>query len=211
MTPLLLLALLLIPAAPVAAPPPDVAPAHADAELDRLARWLEGSFSSAAHAARDPEYRDIRLHMVRIWTDRADGPWLYVEQAAATAMDKPYRQRVYQLSRRADGALESRVYTLPAPEKAVGAWKDAGLLKDLTPEQLGLRAGCEIVLRARPDGAFEGSTGDQTCPSDLRGAAWASSHVVLQGDRLVSWDRGFDDAGKQVWGAEKGGYEFVRE
>ena len=29
-------------------------------------------------------------------------------------------------------------------------------------------------------------------------------------DRLLSWDRGFDAAGKQVWGAEKGPYEFLR-
>ncbi len=27
---------------------------------------------------------------------------------------------------------------------------------------------------------------------------------------MVSWDRGWDDAGTQFWGAEKGGYEFAR-
>jgi CpeT protein len=27
---------------------------------------------------------------------------------------------------------------------------------------------------------------------------------------LLSWDRGWDVNGKQVWGAEKGGYIFVK-
>jgi hypothetical protein len=27
---------------------------------------------------------------------------------------------------------------------------------------------------------------------------------------LTTWDRGFDESDKHVWGAEKGGYEFVR-
>ena len=28
--------------------------------------------------------------------------------------------------------------------------------------------------------------------------------------RVVSWDRGFDAEGNHIWGAEKGGYEFVK-
>lgn len=28
---------------------------------------------------------------------------------------------------------------------------------------------------------------------------------------MLSWDRGWNDAGEQVWGAEKGGYHFERE
>jgi hypothetical protein len=28
---------------------------------------------------------------------------------------------------------------------------------------------------------------------------------------MVSWDRGFDKEGKQVWGAQKGGYRFVKK
>jgi hypothetical protein len=29
--------------------------------------------------------------------------------------------------------------------------------------------------------------------------------------KIVSWDRGFDASGAQVWGAEKGGYIFLNE
>ena len=64
----------------------------------RLGSWMTGSFSSASQASAAPDdYFDIRLYMVPIWDGRADGPWLYVEQAAASALERPYRQRVYQV------------------------------------------------------------------------------------------------------------------
>jgi hypothetical protein len=44
----------------------------------------------------------------------------------------------------------------------------------------------------------------------MRGASYATSEVVLRDDGLDTWDRGFDDAGKQVWGATKGAYQFRR-
>jgi hypothetical protein len=28
---------------------------------------------------------------------------------------------------------------------------------------------------------------------------------------ILSWDRGWDKEDNQVWGAEKGGYEFIKE
>jgi hypothetical protein len=56
--------------------------------------WMTGSFSSAEQAAADTNYFDIRLEIVPIWTTRADGHWLYVEQAAAGYLERPYRQRV---------------------------------------------------------------------------------------------------------------------
>ncbi|MFM7261470.1 MAG: chromophore lyase CpcT/CpeT, partial [bacterium] len=82
-----------------------------------VASLLTGHFTSAAQAKADPEFFVFHLHMTPIWTDRADGPWLYVEQAMATALDKPYRQRIYRLVDRSDGAgspkVESQVFELP--------------------------------------------------------------------------------------------------
>jgi hypothetical protein len=176
-----------------------------------VAGLLTGSFSSASQAQADPEFRDVRLHVAPVWTDRTDGPWLYVEQAIATSLDKPYRQRVYRIVEREDGAVESRVYTLPDPTKVVGAWRDPAPFAAIPPDALTLRDGCSIVLRRRDDGSWAGATGDRSCPSDLRGAKWASSEVVLEKGRMTSWDRGFDEGGTQVWGATKGGYVFERE
>lgn len=198
-----LLALVLLALLPTAS-------ARTDEALERLASLLAGSFSSAEQAAADKNYRNVVLHVVRIWPERTDGPWLYVEQALAEAVDQPYRQRVYQLARRPDGSFESRVFTLADPVAATGAWRKATPLADLTPAALTLRDGCTVFLHAMPDGSFVGRTEGNGCASELRGAAYATSEVTLTASEMVSWDRGFNSAGKQVWGAPTGGYRFKR-
>jgi len=174
-----------------------------------LAEWLTGSFSSAAQAATDDEFFDIRLHMAPIWAGREDGPWLYVEQAVASAEDRPYRQRVYRLREVEPGLFESAVFTLPDPDAAIGAWRASERLEGVSPVDLEPRAGCAILMR-RDGAAFVGSTLGTLCPSDLRGARYATSEVRVTLDGLVSWDRGFDATGTQVWGARTGGYVFDR-
>jgi hypothetical protein len=184
----------------------------ADRGVELLASWLTGSFSSAAQAGSTTTYRDVRLHAARIWTERSDGPWIYLEQAPAEKLVEPYGQRVLQIGRRSDGAYESRVFTLPgSPLRFAGAWKDPGKLAGLKPADLTLREGCTVTLRRAEDGSFQGGTIGKGCPSDQAGAAYATSDVLLNADSLVSWDRGFDADGKQVWGATQGAYRFDRE
>ena len=180
-----------------------------DDELRELASRMTGDFSSAAQAAADPDYYEITLRMARIWPERADGYWLYVEQAVAKAQEKPYRQRVYLVRRVEEDLFESRVFTLPEPERFVGAWKETGKFAALRPEDLAAREGCEILLRRQGD-SFAGSTLGALCQSSLRGASYATSEVSIGETSLVSWDRGFDGKGEQVWGAVKGGYVFEK-
>ncbi len=180
-----------------------------DEGLLRLTGWMTGSFASTEQAKADPDFLDIRLRMVRIWPDRADAVWLYVEQAVAGAEERPYRQRVYRLTRVAADLFESRVYELPDPRACVGAWRDPAPLAALAPDALVPREGCEILLRDRDD-HFAGSTLGRLCESDLRGATWASSEAAVTATTLLSWDRGFDDAGGQVWGSAKGAYRFLK-
>lgn len=185
--------------------------AAADSGFATLAAWMAGSFSSAAQAAADTNFLDIRLQVKPIWTSRTDGAWFYVEQAVAWAPDKPYRQRVYHLRDLGGGRLASATYTLPDPAAAVGAWKLDQPLLEIGPDDLTAREGCVVTLERRPDGVFVGATRGRECTSELRGATWASTEIEIGPDRLVSWDRGWDDAGEQVWGSEHGGYVFLRQ
>lgn len=205
---LAVLGLALLPASCVA-PASEVA--AQEAEIRQLTTWMTGSFSSAAQALEAPEdYFDIRLFMVPIWEDRTDGPWLYIEQSAAVALDRPYRQRVYRLS--ADGStIRSDVYTLPGdPLAYAGAWQEPTRFAAFGPDDLTLRDGCSIYLEPM-DHAYVGSTRGQGCASTLADAAYATSIVSIQPNVLESWDRGFNADGEQVWGAEKGAYQFVRD
>jgi len=56
-----------------------------------------------------------------------------------------------------------------------------------------------------------GATLGADCGDALRGAKYATSEVYLSATALESWDRGFDAAGKQVWGPVKGPYRFIKE
>ncbi len=172
---------------------------------------LVGNFSSTQQAAADPDYADVHLHIRQIWPGREDGPWLYVEQGLATALEKPYRQRIYQLATLPDDRVKSSVFTLPEPARFVGAWRDPERFASVTPAELKLREGCSVWLAPTgADGSYAGSTGGNGCASDLRGAAYATSVVTLDRHSFASWDRGFDASDTQVWGAKNGPYIFRR-
>lgn len=182
----------------------------ADPQINRLANWMIGDFSSQAQSLRDSDFFDIRLRVRRIWA-REKGPevWLYVEQATAAAQDRPYRQRVYRIARDGASGYVSEVYLLPDQQKWIGAYADVSRFDAIQPADLLPRAGCAVYLRYADD-RFVGETRQAACESNLRGATYATSKVTVWRDRMVSWDQGFDAGGKQVWGAEKGGYEFMK-
>lgn len=181
-----------------------------DKDLKRLVGWMAGSFSSEKQSREDPAFFDIRLEMARIWPERSDGYWLYVEQAVASSLDRPYRQRVYHLSRRDKDTFESAVYELDDPMKYAGEWKKSYPLDGLTAAALVKREGASILLKRTAPGKFEGSTEGKKCKSTFRGAAYATSHVTITAESIYSWDRGFNEEDVQVWGAVKGGYLFDR-
>ena len=191
-----------------------IAPAVANADdsrLETLFDWMTGSFSSAAQAADDPDYYHISLEMASMWQDREGEYWIYVEQAVAATKDQPYRQRVYRLSKGPDGVFESAVYLLPEPEQAIGAWNSDAPLAGIAPADLQLRDGCTVFLKRVDENRFAGGTRGTECASNLRGAAYATSDVIVTPEGIESWDRGFDAEGTQVWGAEKGPYIFLRD
>ena len=199
----IVLALLILSSPAVAEKPPT------NADLSRLVDLMSGSFSSEAQAAGDESYFDIRLEMVPIWTERTDGHWLYVEQAAATSLEKPYRQRVYHVTARDDGSFESKVFEMPEPLRFAGHYSHEKPLAELGPEDLIEREGCSVILRLQESGEFVGSTVEKECKSSLRGATYATSEITIGKCMVESWDRGFDAEDAHVWGAEKGPYLFL--
>ncbi len=198
----LLLLVCLLPANLLAATEPGA--------VQQLASCLTGTFSTAEQARGDQNFLDVTLHLARIWPDRPDGPWLYAEQALTDAPDHPYRQHIYQLFARADGALELRVYDLNDPIGFTRAWQEPARFAKLAPASLIARTGCAMILHSQPDGSFKGGTEGQGCSSSLGGASYATSEATLSARQLIMWDRGYNAAGIQIWGSTHGGYIFKR-
>ncbi|MFN3872760.1 MAG: chromophore lyase CpcT/CpeT [Ignavibacterium sp.] len=181
--------------------------AQQKSDVDILVSWMIGSFNSEEQSKNDSDYYNISLEMHRIWRDREDGYWLYVEQAVAANKDKPYRQRIYHIYQ--DGqVIKSIIYTIPDEKNFIGGWKNISLFNTLSPAKLEVRDGCEVVIKRKDENTFTGITVDKNCTSNLRGATYATTEVVITKEKMISWDRGFNDKNERVWGAEKGGYVF---
>jgi CpeT protein len=182
-----------------------------DPDLDQLVHTMVGHYNSTAQAERDTDYYNITLHMAQIWPADKANRWLYVEQAVTKNLAKPYRQRVYKVEKIDAENYKSIVYTLPDDKKVIGWWATPKNFKAIKPSDLSIRTGCTVFLKKQKDGSFSGSTDGPSCESSLRGAKYATSKVTISADQIESWDQGFGADGKQVWGAEKGGYQFLRQ
>lgn len=182
----------------------------ADKDLNLLVQYMVGDFNSKEQSQRDSAFFDIRLHIRPIWAADAGNHWLYVEQATAAAESKPYRQRIYKVEREGRKGFKSIVYTLPDQATWAGKYHTPEAFDALKPSELSLRDGCTVFLEKRKNGAFTGSTRGVGCESNLRGAKYATSTVTITNKMLLSWDQGFNEKGEQVWGATKGGYEFIK-
>lgn len=175
--------------------------------LKELVTIMQGHYSSEKQSKQDEDYYNISLRMTPIWQDK--GNYLFVEQALFDKQDKPYRVRVYKISQRGEEFM-SEIYTIKNEKEWIGKWQTPEFYNKLTENDIELKDGCAVILKRENKNKFVGSTGDKTCPSELRGATWANSKVTVLENQIISWDQGFDKDGKQVWGAEKGGYIFEK-
>lgn len=176
-----------------------------NSDLEQLVAYMQGTYSSEKQSMDDKEYFNISLRMTPIWKKK--GHYLYVEQAMFEKQDSPYRVRIYKISQR-NNEFISEIYTLKNEKEWIGKWKTPEAFDNLAESDIELKLGCEVILTKQSDGTFIGQTGEKTCPSELRGASYATSKVTVTPNQILSWDQGFDKDGKQVWGAVKGGYIF---
>lgn len=179
-------------------------------DLKKLFKIMAGEFSSEQQSKDDSAFFHIKLRMKPIALNN-DGYWFYVEQAMASMQEKPYRQRVYHLYIQDDTTIVSKVFEVKNPTQYIGGWNDVSKLKNIITDSLIDRQGCGIFLHKKQGKTFIGSTPVKECLSSLRGATYATSEVTIFKDKIVSWDRGWDNNDKQVWGAVKGGYIFIKQ
>ena len=99
-------------------------------KVDRLADWLSGSFENATQADADPTFARLSLNACRVWPDRTDGRWIYVEEAPEGDLDRPTRQEMRRIRIDDQATLVSEVFAFPAgstppqvgaPQKVRGA------------------------------------------------------------------------------------------
>lgn len=176
--------------------------------LGKFCEMLSGQFSSETQSLKDTSYFHIALAIYPIWPERSDARYFYVEQAMAPKfLSKPYRQRIYKIVPGFGDTIISKIYTFKDPLTYAGAHQNAEILKKLSFDKLEYKDGCDVYLSPFQNG-YKGGTKSTNCSSNLRGASYATTEVILTPNYLLSWDRGYDKDHQYVWGAQKGGYHF---
>ena len=182
---------------------------------ETLQQRLEGAFSSEAQAREDPDYFDVRFHVLPLWRSRSDYRWIYVERAVPGRPEAPYRQTVYRLgddpfARKSGSRYELLAYSLSDPGRFAGAALDPAKLDAMTPADLVARPRCTVQLVQGDGGDFAGGTRGRDCPGETPGVAYVTSEWTVGRETLRVWDRAFDAEGRLVWGATRGPYLFRR-
>ena len=189
------------------------APAKADIpnDLRAIADRLVGVLSTAEQARSNAEAPDVRMITCEVTV--ADRPaateptiFLYQEQALRDRPEQPYRQRFLRLSPTESGAIESAGFEPSDREAWVNFCQQTE--RSIRTADLGKHR-CSIFLQ--PVGNdYLGETPPGGCPANFRGATHITNRVWLMPDGMETWDRGLDDRGNQVWGAEGEPYRFQK-
>jgi peptidylprolyl isomerase len=199
------------PAPPAPAAAPWTPPTFSDPQLAEIAKLLTGTWKTASPVAESSGQArtDVVMNIVpvRLGDDVADA--LYVEAARADALHAPYRQAIFQLYT-FKGKPRLRTYEFfgsPVGPAVVGLWLAPEFFPQIPRSQL--IATLDVELARTGDG-WSGKT-PYPYPTGVGGAVEMTSELTLSPGRMVSVDRGFDAAGKIVWGSGEGErYEFVR-
>jgi hypothetical protein len=101
------------------------------------------------------------------------------------------------------------LYTLQNDLKFIGRWNATSYFDKFGLPILDKREGCE-VLKKKSQSGYEGSTLKDICKSTLKGDGYTMSEVNITSEQISSWNKGFDEKGKQVWRAKKGPYVFLK-
>ena len=97
--------------------------AQTEKDFETLANWMQGAYTSEEQSKNDSDYYSISLKMIRIWNDRTDGYWFYVEQAALETITKPYRQRISHLVLE-EGRIKNIIFSLPDEHNFIGGYNN---------------------------------------------------------------------------------------
>ncbi len=187
-----------------------------EAQAEEIVSYLVGQMDTSAQAAANEGSAAVQMTTCVIQiehdgaeVDEAEGTYLYQEQALMNQLDQPYRQRFLQIvPHELSQSVRSHSYKPSNPDAWVGLCNQPEAARVIPVADLG-ESVCHVFLRPTASG-YLGKTPIGGCPADFRGAVRITNQILLNGQGMNTWDRGFDAAGNQVWGAEDTAYQFRR-
>lgn len=169
---------------------------------------LVGVMDTTAQATNNPKAPSVRMTTCEVEIEETPNTvYLYQEQALTKKLDRPYRQRVLNIKPRDDGqTIISESFKIVNPEALIGLCNQPQTERKLSLEALE-KSVCTVFLKPKDNG-YIGETPPKGCPANVRGAVAITNTIVLHETGMDTWDRGLDENGNQVWGAEDDPYQY---
>lgn len=181
-----------------------------DQELDDFVRIISGNFSSKEQSKKESGYSAVNLYNYPIWKNRS-GYWFYQELFDHKNNTSVYNQRIIHIKRVNSVTISTTSYVIPNQKKYVNSWKNVAVFDSLTKDSLKIREGCDVYFKKKTSTIYQGKTEKGTCSSSFsKTISYTTSNIVISRNKISSWDRGYDNQGKQVWGKIQGPYVFLR-
>ncbi|OLP16292.1 hypothetical protein BST81_22080 [Leptolyngbya sp. 'hensonii'] len=184
-------------------------------QVEEVVSFLVGTMDTSAQAAVNSEVSNVKLVACQVNLDeipaarRSPVFFLYQEQFLVSRPGKPYRQRFLQLAPAFDGrSVESLAFKPKDLPRWVGFCDRPLMERKVSWPDIGTPV-CSVFLK-KSGSAYWGRTPADGCPAQYKGAVRITNRVLLTAEGMETWDRGFDAAGKQVWGAGTESYKFKR-
>ena len=180
-----------------------------------VSNLLIGTVDSSEQAGSNRNYQDVTIETCPVIIRDLPGyetnsKFLYVDQSLTLWQGSPYRQRFVKISAGRDGKTINSTIYLPKIEKSqlVGLCRKSISERVFLYDAIGTPS-CLVNMR-KLGKSWIGSTPANGCPSTRGSAKYTTSELVLNETGLISWDRGWNQDGKQVWGAVEGPYVFKK-
>ena len=180
-------------------------------QVQEVVSHLDGAMDTSAQASANPKAPNVRITSCKVKIEDATlnrpQQFLYQEQALSRKLTQPYRQRFLRIAPSADKrSVESAVFKPPTPAAWTGLCGKPKAERIVKISDIG-ESKCSVFLQRQGEN-YVGDTKAGGCPSDYKGAVRITNHIVLHQAGMDTLDRGFDAAGKQVWGAKNDPYQF---
>ncbi len=179
-----------------------------DSNVRGVVSHLVGIMDTTDQAANNPTAPSVRMTTCEVDIEETPNTvYLYQEQALTKNIERPYRQRVLNIQLSEDGEMIiSESFKIMNPETIIGFCNQPETKRKLSLDTLE-KSVCRVFLKPKDNG-YIGHTPPEGCPANIRGAVTITNTILLHEEGMDTWDRGLDENGNQVWGAENEPYQY---
>jgi len=180
--------------------------------LEILASFLPGTYESIPQDAKSGASAKVTLRIVRLWPERSGEFWFYEEFENAGEEGRPFLQRLVRIGMTGEETMLRVEYGLPGEaSRFAGAWRNPGTaFAGVDPKGLREVPDCRQDVAVQNLIAYAGGTIGKACRARVPPGAYEVSDFLLTATSLRTWNRGYDAAGKIVWGSSAGPLQLNR-